>query len=269
VTRTPPFRLIARRAPRVTAALAAVAVTLGAAGCGSLAPHRTAAAAAAPAATSTAPPGVRWPAAGALFDGPPDAPGQHHCSASVVDTPAGNVVVTAAHCVAAGDGSAPRTGFSFIPGYHDGQSPFGVWTVTAAFVDDAWRASADPDHDIAFVTVTKAGSPPVEQVTGAYHLDVDPGFTNAVDAIGYPDFADAPQVRSGTTGQYSPTQLTLPAHGLYNGTSGGPWLRGPADTDVIGVTGGYEQGGLDPETSYATYPSAAAAALFRAAGGAP
>jgi Trypsin-like peptidase domain len=266
VTRSSLPRLIAGRAPRVATALAAVAVTLGAGGCGSLASHRSAAA---PVTAPAAPPGVRLPAAGALFDGPADAPGAHHCSASVVDAPPGNVVLTAAHCVADGDGSPPRTGFTFIPGYHDGQSPFGAWTVTAAFVDDTWRASGDPDHDIAFVTVAKDGSPPVEQVTGAYHLDLDPGYTNAVDAVGYPDFADAPQVRSGTTARYSPTQLTLPAHGLYDGTSGGPWLRGPADTDVIGVTGGYEQGGLDPETSYATYPSAAAAALFRAAGGAP
>jgi hypothetical protein len=151
---------------------------------------------------------------------------------------------------------------SFVPGYHDHTAPYGVFTVTAAAVDDAWRDHADPDHDVAFVTVARTDAPPVEQLTGGYHLVFDAGSDTAVDALGYPDFADAPTERSGTTSRFSPTQLRLDAHGLYDGTSGGPWLRADGDTDVIAVTGGYEQGGLDPETSYATYLGDAAATLF-------
>jgi hypothetical protein len=225
--------------------------------------------------TSVPPPaGVRWPAAGALFGGPPDRLGAHYCSAAVVDAPSGDLVITAAHCVADGDGSPPQTGMSFVPGYHDHVAPFGVWTVTAAAVDDSWRDHADPDHDVAFLHVARDGAPPVETVTGGYHLQLNPDPVTPVDAIGYPDFADAPTERTGTTSSFSPTQLRLDAPGLYDGTSGGPWLRtagggaaGPGVSTVIAVTGGYEQGGLDPDTSYATYLGAAAAALFRQAGG--
>jgi hypothetical protein len=45
--------------------------------------------------------------------------GTHFCSASVVDSPAGNLVITAAHCLA---GRTPG-GFVFVPGYRDGRAP--------------------------------------------------------------------------------------------------------------------------------------------------
>jgi Trypsin-like peptidase domain len=216
---------------------------------------------------------VRWPATGAVFDAPPDQHGDHYCSASVVHTPTGNTVLTAAHCVADGNGTPARTGMSFVPGYHDHSDPFGVWTVTAAVVDEAWLDHADPDHDIAFLTVTRDGAPPIEQVVGGYHLIFDPGSTTAVEALGYPDATEAPTTRSGVTTRYSPTQLELDAPGLADGTSGGPWLRtdpdAPNETDVIAVTGGHDQGGLDPNTSYASYLGDDAAALFRQAGGTP
>jgi V8-like Glu-specific endopeptidase len=225
------------------------------------------------AAAASRPSGVRWPATGALFTTPPDQHGDHYCSASVVHTLAGNTVMTAAHCVADGDGTPARTGMFFVPGYHDHTDPFGVWTVTAVAADDAWLNHADPDHDIAFLTVTRDGAPPIEQVVGGYHLILDPGSTTPVDALGYPDAADTPTTRSGVTTRYSPTQLELDAPGLADGTSGGPWLRtnpeAENETDVIAVTGGHDQGGLDPNTSYATYLGDAAAALFRRTSGTP
>jgi len=217
--------------------------------------------------------GVRWPATGALFGGPPEQLGDHYCTAAVVDSPTGDMLVTAAHCVADGDGTPARTGMSFAPGYHDHAAPYGVWTVTASAVDEPWLGHADPDHDIAFLTVRRADDRPVQQVVGGYRLVLDPGSDTAVDAIGYPDFADAPNERSGVTTRFSATQLELDAHGLYDGTSGGPWLRAASDTDgdtdVIAVTGGHQQGGLNPDISYATYLGPAAAALFQQVSGAP
>ncbi|GAA4539639.1 serine protease [Pseudonocardia xishanensis] len=181
-------------------------------------------------------------AVGALFDGP-----DHFCSGSVVDSPTGDLVLTAAHCVASGDGSPAATGMSFVPGYHDGVSPYGAWTVQSAAVDPHFLADADPDYDVAFLRV----SGPVEDVTGGFAVAFDPGAGDEVAAVGYPMEDDAPTTRAGVTEQFSVTQLELPAPGLENGTSGGPWLRG--DGTVVGLTGGYEQGGYDFDTSYSTY----------------
>jgi V8-like Glu-specific endopeptidase len=191
-------------------------------------------------------------AVGALFGGDAADLGDHYCSASVVDSPGGDLLLTAAHCVADGDGSPARTGMSFVPGYHDGQRPYGVWTVDTAAVDPRFLADADPDFDVAFLTVS--GAQPIEDVTGGFPIAFDPGAGDQVKAIGYPMEDEAPTIRSGVTEQYSATQLELPAPGLEDGTSGGPWLRsGTAGTQVVGLTGGYEQGGYSFDTSYSTY----------------
>lgn len=210
-------------------------------------------------------------AVGALFEGSATDLGDHYCSGSVVDSPAGDLVLTAAHCVAAGDGTPARTGMSFVPGYHDGVRPHGVWTVASAAVDPQFLADGDPDFDVAFLTVQPAdGAGPVEEVTGGFPIAFDPGAGDAVRAIGYPDEDDGPTVRSGVTQRFSPTQLVLPAPGLEDGTSGGPWLRtGTAGTEIVGLTGGYEQGGYSFDTSYSTYLAGSFAALRDQAAQAP
>ncbi len=230
------------------------------AGC---APATAAAPGTPPAAPPAASPDPMWAAAGALFTGTPDHLADHFCSASVIDTPKRDTVLTAAHCVATGDGTPPRTGMQFVPGFHGGVAPVGVWTVTAAAVDPRWQATGDPDLDVAVLTVHRADGVPVEQLTGGFRLTVDPGPVSAVQAIGYPDGSDEPLLRTGSTSRFSPTQLELDAHGLYDGTSGGPWVRG--GDQLIGVTGGYEQGGRTPDVSYAAYLDAGTAALVAAA----
>jgi V8-like Glu-specific endopeptidase len=206
----------------------------------------------APAAPSpTTAPDRRWPAVGALFDATPDELDAHFCSGSVLDSPGGDLVLTAAHCVADGDGSPARTGMLFVPGYHDRLAPFGIWTVTAARVDPRWESAGDPDVDVAVLTVTRDGAGSIEDVTGGYRLVPDPESVNDVEAIGYPDSSDVPVVRTGTTRRWSLTQLELDAPGNWDGTSGEPWLRG--GHEIVGVTGGYEQGGVSSDVSYASH----------------
>ena len=84
---------------------------------------------------------------GALFAGSSDQ-GLHFCTASVVHSRGGDVIATAAHCVA-GTG----TGLLFVPGYHDGIAPYGTWTVSAAYVDPRWLGDHEPMADYAFLTV--------------------------------------------------------------------------------------------------------------------
>ncbi|ODU03339.1 MAG: hypothetical protein ABS81_14645 [Pseudonocardia sp. SCN 72-86] len=220
--------------------------------------------------TAEAGPHVAWPAVGALFDsadvGPDGPTGDHFCSGAVVDTPTGDTVVTAAHCVAEGDGSAPDTNLVFVPGYHDGVAPFGSWNVSDAAVDQRWIDGADPDLDIAFLTVSRDGAGPIQDVTGAYELTVDPGDGGPVQVVGYPEDADAPVAPSGLATRFGPTQLRLADADLPGGTSGGPWLRD--GTEIIGVTGGYQQGGESEDISYASYLDADTVALLRSITGA-
>lgn len=56
---------------------------------------------------------------GALFQGAWQS-NPHFCTASVVDSPSGDVIATAAHCL-----SGNAKDLEFVPMYHDGQAPYG------------------------------------------------------------------------------------------------------------------------------------------------
>ncbi|MFF1608982.1 trypsin-like serine peptidase [Amycolatopsis sp. NPDC058278] len=196
------------------------------------APVSTSAASPAPAKSAAASP------VGALFAG-----GSHFCTASVVHSTAGDLVLTAAHCV--------RNGMTFAPGYHDGVAPFGTWTVTSVAVAGGWTSSADPDLDFAFLTVRQPGNPAsLESLTGANVLGTNRGFEHRITLTGYPDTTDSPVVCDGNTTRSGTYQLRVACPGFPDGTSGGPWVTGGA---VIGVIGGYQLGGDTPDVSYSAY----------------
>lgn len=93
--------------------------------------------------------------------------GSHFCTGSVVGSPAGNLVLTAAHCLA---GRSPSQ-VVFVPGYRDGTAPYGVWPVTRVIVDEAWSASARPEDDLAFLVVHQPGTrASVQSFTGGERL---------------------------------------------------------------------------------------------------
>jgi hypothetical protein len=128
-------------------------------------------------------------AVGALFP----SGGKHFCTASVVHSPAGDLAVTAAHCVG-GHGSS----MVFVPGFHDGQAPYGTWPVTRVYTDAAWQSSQDPDDDVAFLQLGRTAGVPVENVTGSEAMAAcgDPGADDTtpalVQVIGYPQDTDQP-----------------------------------------------------------------------------
>jgi V8-like Glu-specific endopeptidase len=206
------------------------------------------------------------PAVGALFTTSSGRLGQHFCTASVVDSPAGDLVMTAAHCVTGTSGT-----IDFIPGYDHGSAPYGVWTVTKVYVDQAWRSSASQDDDFAFLRVSdSASSIPVEDETGADKLVTGtPAVRQLIQAIGYPNGTSQPVTCQNWLREPMRDQLEFDCGGYPDGTSGGPFL---SDVDpstgqglLIGVIGGYEQGGNTPQVSYSAVLGASAAALYKAA----
>ncbi|WP_370419962.1 serine protease [Streptomyces sp. QH1-20] len=207
------------------------------------------------------------PAVGPLFytgEGEPD----HSCSASVVHSPRGDLIATAAHCVYQREF---RTDIAFVPGYHDGRAPYGVWVPTSIDIAPEWAAGGDQDHDVAFLRVRRVDDDtPIERVTGAERIRFRPEPNRPARVIGYPIGEERPLACQNTTGTRGPTQLRFECHGLPNGTSGGPVLT---DIDpatglgtVNGVLGGF-QGGGDDETSYSSYFGDAIEKLYRRATG--
>src|SRR5206468_3901099 len=119
-------------------------------------------------------------------------PGAHTCTASVLRSRHGDVIVTAAHCM-----TGSGLGYEFAPGYDKGKTPYGVWRVTAAYGSARWIRSQDPQRDWAFLTVApkrRGGKTvTVAQVTGGNRLGAVARSGRKVTVPGYPvGTADAP-----------------------------------------------------------------------------
>jgi V8-like Glu-specific endopeptidase len=190
------------------------------------------------------------PEVGALF--PTASSASHDCTASVVHSLHGDVVLTAAHCV-----SGSGAGMVFAPAYRDKIAPYGFWTVTAAHLAPGWLKSQDPRDDFAFLTVaprTIGGrSMTIEQVTGAYQLGASPRSGEAITVLGYPAGTDNDAITCRTTVYFTGTFPSFDCHGYVAGTSGGPWLvNSGRNATIVGVIGGMNQGGCVEYTSYAS-----------------
>jgi V8-like Glu-specific endopeptidase len=205
------------------------------------------------------------PAVGALFTtSRSGARARHFCSAAVVDSPAGDLLITAAHCLT-GQGQVV-----FVPGYAGGRAPYGAWTVTRVVLAPQWTSSADPDDDVAFLMVSQPQTGvAIQRVTGGERLGTGPPPPGPVVVTGYPVGGDSPVSCRNYARLFSPTQLVFRCGGFTSGTSGGPLL---ADVDagtrlgtLIGVIGGYRQGGQTDAVSYAARLSATVAALYQTA----
>jgi V8-like Glu-specific endopeptidase len=193
------------------------------------------------------------PTVGALFTVTSDGNlGSHFCTATVVRSPRKDLAVTAAHCMQSVSGRR----VDFVPGYNEGSAPYGIWPVARALVDHAWSTSASIDDDVAFLVI---GSPrrgvTVQDVTGAQRIAFGELGSLPVQVIGYPDTQDQPLICHGRTSVPMPHQLEFDCGRYTDGTSGGPFLMdvgaGTGTGTLIGVIGGYQQGGDLPQISYA------------------
>jgi V8-like Glu-specific endopeptidase len=195
---------------------------------------------------------------------------RHYCTAAVVQSPRQDLAITAAHCLQ-DKRLGPGGDVIFAPGYHDGKFPYGRWIVTSQFVDSAWRKRHDPNDDVAFFDVGRDGRR-IERYTGAERVKTGVKLPQLVQVIGYPTGANMPIKCTAAASRLDLAnyqQLVFDCGGYTGGTSGGPFLmdinRRTGDGAVIGVIGGFEQGGDLPNVSYASLFVRNIAALYKKA----
>ncbi|MDH6125284.1 trypsin-like serine protease [Kitasatospora sp. GP82] len=199
-----------------------------------------------------------------------NAEGDHFCTASVVDSAGQNLIVTAAHCVY-DPTTGQRSDLVFVPGYRTGESPNGVWPLVSITVDQSWKDDGNEDMDVAFAIVQPQNGRQIQQVLGASRLGINKGYQLPVRITGYPSSVDAPITCANNTTEQSTTQLRIDCSDYTGGTSGSPWVT---DLDpktrtgtVVGVIGGYQQGGDTPDISYSSYFGDQVQALYDRATG--
>lgn len=199
---------------------------------------------------------------GAIFSG---GGSLHICTGSVVHSAGGNLMITAAHCLA---GASQIT---FVPGLVGDAAPAAadVWKADAVYLDPRWIASKDPHADYAIARVSNDAAGSVESHVGlALTLGTTPPPGTRVTVVGYPaGVGGSPVGCQASTSMNDSGFPALACEGLVDGTSGAPWVSG---TTLTGVIGGFERGGCAPSVSYsAPFDEHVAQLLARADAGGP
>jgi hypothetical protein len=189
------------------------------------------------------------------------------CTASVISSPRGNLLLTAAHCL----GKVPVSQMVFIPYFHNGSEPFGEYPVTSQSFPAGWFPGGDISRDYAFLTVRGD----VQKRAGAEKLAASTPLPRDVTVEGY-DQSGATTVcatHPQAVTRAGHPQLRFACPGFSDASSGAPFLAGlnpkSGTGTIIAVLGGYQEGGSTSAVSYASALTPAAAALARKLGRAP
>ncbi|HEX9540208.1 MAG TPA: hypothetical protein VGA04_18765 [Streptosporangiaceae bacterium] len=186
------------------------------------------------------------------------------CTAAVVSSPAGNLLLTAAHCL----GRVPVSVMGFVPDYQGGSSHFryGLWRVVRQTFPAHWFPDGNIRRDFAFLTVR--GN--VQAKAGAETLGTSSPPPASVQVIGYtldghPVTCSEPPTTIAVRGQ---RQLKFTCGGYEATASGAPFLVNVSaktgNGTIIGVIGGYQQGGDTPSISYSSQFGATIKTLYNA-----
>lgn len=198
----------------------------------------------------------------------------HNCTASVVESKVGNVIVTAAHCI-----SGTGKGLHFVPGFDKGKAPYGSYPVLTAHIHPEWNKRLNINYDYAFLTLGmgkhNGKSTHVQAVVGANKLVTTGGYNNVVEVVSYPNHQSSPVHCSGVhTFEQQANQMGFNCGPLPGGTSGSPWIANynpkTKRGNVIGNIGGLHEGGCSVNTSFSSkYGSGTLSAYNSANNGRP
>ncbi|MCX5396721.1 serine protease [Streptomyces sp. NBC_00102] len=162
-----------------------------------------------------------------------DEGGPGACTATVVGT---NTVITAAHCVRTSDaGESSRSAtwdqkLYFVPGYHDGKSPYGGFTVRRVRMAEEWQ---DEGLDVAVLEMNSGDDgQSISEVTGAQGISFTADSGTRTHFFGYPYTNRALHCEGGNTREYRGSALLRIPCVMGVGSSGGPYV---VDLDEAGA----------------------------------
>jgi hypothetical protein len=169
------------------------------------------------------------------------------CSASVIPSTSGDVIVTAGHCVY--DTTALKwltnCNWIFVPAYSNGNAPYGRWPAREAAALTAWtQSNPNFNYDVAFVALSTLSGYHISQLTGSQSLGFNQLRSRASYSFGYPVNIANGEYLQMCSGVPAPSKYTLNGYvgqGLSNclmggGCSGGPWLQLFNETTGVGIT---------------------------------
>ncbi len=193
-------------------------------------------------------------------------------------------MITAGHCVHyQGTWS---TNFAFVPGYRNGNRPYGIWAApnAALAAPSQWVSSGDTgfSYDVGAAVVAENGSgQALEEVVGGRGILFNQPVSGAVRSRGYPAQSpfDGEKLRycDSNLGYRDPFTSNPQTMGIgcdmNGGSSGGGWVIDDSGNGAVISVNSYTRSDT-PEMMYGPYFGSAAAALYDyvdgdASGGSP
>ncbi|KAB8187573.1 peptidase [Nonomuraea phyllanthi] len=160
------------------------------------------------------------------------------CSGSAVTSANKSVVLTAGHCVKLN--GTFHTNWVFVPGYANGQRPFGTWPATKLLTTPQWNSGEDINYDVAAAVVAPLDGKSLVDVVGGQGVAFNQQRRQQMYAFGYP--AAAPYDGSKLvycSGRTFDDYLMSEDHGLTcdmtGGSSGGPWMLNFNESTGLGT----------------------------------
>jgi hypothetical protein len=188
------------------------------------------------------------------------------CSATAIDTPSRNLVLTAGHCV--NSGPQPPNGHTvwsslleFVPAYSGGTAPFGAFIAhrKSVFALKQWVEFGNPDFDIGALVVSPnaEGVSVADAVGGGVAIATGLSRKQEFQTFGYPgqtrwmQSCDSPYVGDDalTYPIPGPPTIAIGCHWIP-GASGGGWLIDEG-TMIDGLTSYGKRG--DPRHTFSPY----------------
>ncbi len=167
------------------------------------------------------------------------------CSGTLVQSDNQSLVVTAGHCIVDHQSNLGLgTKFVFIPGYKNGNAPFGEWPAQFHATFAEWQNSGNFNFDVAFLSLFRSpANVPLGALIGSRGISFNYPREQQWGLIGYP--ASPPYTGntllgcassytgSISTGPSGPPNMQAPCD-FTPGSSGGGWLIGGTNGGAVG-----------------------------------
>ncbi|MEV4747010.1 peptidase [Streptosporangium sp. NPDC049248] len=106
------------------------------------------------------------------------------CSANAVTSENRSTVITAGHCVRMG--GAFHSNWVFVPGYENGDRPYGTWVATTLYTTPQWNNTEDINYDVASAVVAPLNGRSLTDVVGGQGVSFNQSRRAQMHSFGYP-----------------------------------------------------------------------------------
>ncbi|MQY02956.1 trypsin-like serine peptidase [Actinomadura macrotermitis] len=160
------------------------------------------------------------------------------CSGDAVTSGNKSTVITAGHCVKL-DG-AWHTNWVFVPGYNNGNRPYGTWTAARTLSTPQWTATEDMNYDVGAAVVNQLNGQRLTDVVGGQGIAFNQARGQKLYTFGYPAAApyDGSKLIYCSDRTFNDflgtTDIGLRCN-MTGGSSGGPWYLNFNETTGLGT----------------------------------